>query len=138
VGAAIVETPATLSTTEAPAPRRALVVEDERAIRESVAEFLEDSGYQVAQVEDGRDALASMRALVPDVVILDLQLPTMSGAEFVQEMRADPRLAAVPVVLLSAAPGLAQAAEALGARGALAKPFHLDVLLAVVDRVSQS
>lgn len=115
-----------------------LVIEDERAIRISVAEFLEDSGYDVAQVEDGRDGLVSMRASVPDVVVLDLQLPTMSGPEFVQEMRADPRLAAVPIVILSAAADLAQAAEALGARGALAKPFHLDVLLAVVDRVSQS
>lgn len=115
-----------------------LVVEDERLIRESVAEFLEESGYEVAQVEDGRDALASMRVSVPDVIIVDLQLPTMSGSEFVHKMRADPRLAAVPIVILSGAPDLAEAAEALGARGALAKPFHLDVLLAVVDRVSQS
>ena len=115
-----------------------LVIEDEPVIRHAVAEFLEDSGYEVAQAEDGPDALASMRVSVPDVVIVDLQLPTMGGSEFVQEMRADPRLAAVPIVILSAAPDLAEAAEALGARGALAKPFHLDILLAVIDRVSQS
>jgi two-component system, chemotaxis family, chemotaxis protein CheY len=115
-----------------------LVIEDEQLIREAVAEFLGESGYEVAQAGDGPDALASMRASVPDVVIVDLQLPTMSGSDFVHEMRADPRLAAVPIVILSAAPGLAQVAEALGARGALAKPFHLDILLAVVDRVSQS
>jgi DNA-binding response OmpR family regulator len=115
-----------------------LVLEDEKLIREAVGEFLEEAGYEVARVADGRDALASMRTALPDVVIVDLQLPTMSGAEFVQEMRADPRLAAVPIVILSAAPGLPEVAESLGARGALAKPFHLDVLLAVVDRVSQS
>jgi DNA-binding response OmpR family regulator len=115
-----------------------LVVEDERALRATIAAFLEESGYEVAQAEDGQDALASLRTRLPDVVLVDLRLPTMSGTQFIQAMRADPRLAAVPVVILSADPYLADAAEALGARGALAKPFHLDVLLAVVDRVSQS
>jgi two-component system, chemotaxis family, chemotaxis protein CheY len=135
---AVVETSRRLSTSEGRIARRVLVIEDERAIRETIAAFLEESDYEVAQVGDGRDALASMRSALPDVVIVDLKLPRMNGPEFVQEMRADPRLAAVPIIILSADPGLADAAEALGARGALAKPFHLDVLLAVVDRVSQS
>ena len=115
-----------------------LVVEDEQAIRESIAEFLEDAGYVVAQVDDGPPALASMREALPDAVIVDLLLPTMSGSDFVQLMRADPRLASVPIVILSADPGMAEAAQALGARGALAKPFHMDVLLAMVDQVSQT
>jgi DNA-binding response OmpR family regulator len=111
-----------------------LVVEDEPAIRRSIAGFLEDADYVVDQAADGPAALACMRAAVPDVVIVDLRLPTMSGTEFVQQMRTDRRIAAVPIIILSAAPGLAEVAEKLGARGALAKPFHMDV----VDRVSRT
>jgi CheY-like chemotaxis protein len=118
--------------------RRVLVVEDEAAIRRAIVAFLTDAGYVVAEAEDGQEALARMRESLPDVVVLDLQLPTMSGSDFLNRTRADLRLAAVPIVILSADPGLTEAAATLGARGALAKPFDLDILLAVVDRVSRT
>src|SRR5919201_5412048 len=116
--------------------RRVLVVEDDAAIRRAIAAYLTDAGYVVAEADDGHEALASMREALPNVVVLDLQLRTMSGSDFLNRMRADLRLAAVPIVILSADPGLTGAAATLGARGALAKPFDLDILLAVVDRVS--
>lgn len=119
-------------------PRRVLVVEDEPAIRKPMAAYLQDAGYVVDQADHGAAALECMRASPPDVVILDLQLPGMNGPEVLEAMRAEPRLAAIPIVILSAAPGLTQASARLGARGALAKPFDLDVLLAVIDRVSQT
>jgi CheY-like chemotaxis protein len=118
--------------------RRVLVVEDERTIRHSIAGYLQDAGYTVDEAENGADALNRMRDALPDVVVLDLLMPIMGGRAFVQACRQDVRLGAVPVVLLSAAHDLAQATEQLQPRASLAKPVDLDVLLAVVDRVSHS
>ncbi|HTD77551.1 MAG TPA: response regulator [Chloroflexota bacterium] len=118
--------------------RRVLVVEDERTIRHSISGYLQDAGYTVDEAENGAEALNRMRDAIPDVVVLDLLMPIMGGRAFVQACREDARLGAVPVVLLSAAHDLAQATEQLQPRASLAKPVDLDVLLAVVDRVSHS
>ena len=117
---------------------RVLVVEDERTIRQSIAGYLGDVGYTVDEAENGVEALKCMQAAIPDVIVLDLLMPTMGGRAFVQACRQDARLGTVPVVLLSAAHDLAKATEELQPRASLAKPVDLDVLLAVVDRVAHS
>lgn len=118
--------------------RRVLVVEDERTIRRSIAGYLSDVGYAVDEAENGADALKCMHEAIPDVVVLDLLMPVMGGRAFLQACRRDARLGTVPVVLLSAAHDLTQATEELQPRASLAKPVDLDVLLAVVDRVTHS
>ena len=121
------------------APRlRVLVVDDEPTLRDVVADYLQDSGYIVDQAEDGVRALERMRVARPDVIILDLMLPVMGARELVSAMRATPGLAAIPIVLLSAAHDLPRATEELQPRASLAKPVDLDVLLAVVARVATS
>lgn len=115
-----------------------LVVEDERTIRRSIAGYLEDAGYTVEQAENGAEALERMQQMTPDVVVLDLLMPVMGGRALVQACRQDARLGSVPLILLSAAHDLPQATEELQPRASLAKPIDLDVLLAVVDRVSHS
>jgi CheY-like chemotaxis protein len=126
------------STEAEPDLGRVLVVEDERTIRLSIAGYLEDAGYTVDQAENGADALDRMQQAVPDVIVLDLLMPVMGGRPFVAALRGNPRFGAVPVVLLSAAHDLPQAAEELQPRASLAKPVDLDVLLAVVDRVART
>jgi CheY-like chemotaxis protein len=118
--------------------RRVLVVEDERTIRQSIAGYLEDAGYAVDEAENGAEGLEKVRKATPDVVVLDLLMPIMGGRAFVAALRQEVRFMAVPVVLLSAAHDLSAAAEDLQPRASLAKPVDLDVLLAVVDRVSQT
>jgi two-component system, chemotaxis family, chemotaxis protein CheY len=118
--------------------RRVLVVEDERTIRQSIAGYLSDVGYTVDEAENGAEALECAKKATPDVVVVDLLMPVMDGRAFVQECRQDARLAMVPIVLLSAAHDLAQAAEEIQPRASLAKPIDLDVLLAVIDRVTHS
>jgi CheY-like chemotaxis protein len=118
--------------------RRVLVVEDERTIRHSIAGYLQDAGYAVDEAENGAEGLEKMHLAIPDVVVLDLLMPVMGGRAFVAALRQDARFMAVPVVLLSAAHDLAAAAEDLQPRASLAKPVDLDVLLAVLDRVSQT
>ena len=117
---------------------RVLVVDDEPTLRDVIAAYLEDSGYVVDQAEDGVQALERMRTARPDVVVLDFVLPVMDARELMRVMRATPRFAAIPVVLLSAAHDLPRVTAELQPRASLAKPVDLDVLLAVVARVATS
>jgi DNA-binding response OmpR family regulator len=105
-----------------------LVVDDERDIREAVAELLADEGYEVVGAQDGADALRKARQYHPSVVLLDLMMPGMSGWEFCARRRDDPELAGIPVIVLSALGGV----QGLDAAGYLQKPFELDDLLTAV------
>lgn len=121
---------------------RVLVVEDEEAIRETLADALRDEGYEVECARDGLAALAVLEARLPrcpDVILLDLMMPRMNGWAFVRAVRELPdlrTLARVPVVLLSAARDLEQEARQLGVDGHIAKPFDLGVVLDTVGRLA--
>ncbi len=107
-----------------------LVVDDERDLRDSIAELLVDEGYDVEEAGDGAEALAKARACHPIVVLLDLMMPGMSGWEFRAQQRGDPELSEIPVIVVSAlgkTPGL-------DAAGYLQKPFDLEDLLSAVRR----
>lgn len=115
------------------APCRILLVEDDSAIREGVAECLAAEGYEVGQAAHGKEALEWLRREGrPQLVVVDLVMPVMNGAELISRMRADPSLKGVPLVLMTAAipsPGGGQVPQA---DGVLMKPFELDDLLAMV------
>ncbi len=120
------------------AAARILLVEDDSGIRDSVAEVLELEGYQVAAVANGSDALEWLaREVPPDVLLVDLVMPVMSGGELLARVRADPRLAGVPAVLMTAAIPTAQS-PIPAADATLPKPFELDALLDVVGRLSRA
>jgi two-component system response regulator MprA len=105
-----------------------LIVEDDRDIRECMADALEVEGYSVALAANGREALDQLRdGVFPDLILLDLLMPVMSGWEFRQEQLADPLLSGIPVVVVSASsPG------GLRPDRHLPKPFGLDELLEIV------
>lgn len=105
--------------------RHLLLIEDEANIAEAIRFILSRDGWDVRLHADGADAIAKLRALRPDVVILDLMLPGRSGLEILAEMRADPDLAQTPVLMLTAR-GQERDREAAARAGAtrfLAKPF---------------
>jgi CheY-like chemotaxis protein len=114
---------------------RILVVEDDTAIRETIAELLEDEGFEVECAANGADALARLDAsATPAVILLDLQMPVMDGWAFRETQRRDPRYATIPTVVVTASYGTdpkAAAAE-LAPAGFLAKPFDLDRLLSTI------
>jgi len=111
-----------------------LLVEDDDGIRESVCECLRFEGYDVVEVVNGAEALAWFEGGGrPSLVLLDMVMPVMSGAELLVKIRATPALAAVPVVLMTAAIQR-EPASALGAQAFLAKPFELGALLRMVER----
>ena len=81
-----------------------MVVDDDDDIRETLAAVLEDEGYEVAPFPTGRPRLTRSRAgVVPRVILLDLMMPVMDGAEFRRAQLADQALAGIPVILITAA-----------------------------------
>jgi signal transduction histidine kinase len=116
--------------------RTALIVEDDTEARETLVDVLENEGYRASACRHGREALERLRhGSHPDVILLDLMMPVMSGWEFRVEQRKDPTLAGIPIVALSA-DGSPRAA-AVDADAYLKKPINLDDLVTTLDRVIQ-
>jgi len=109
-------------------------VDDDQDIREVVADALAAEGYRVITASDGREAIALLRrvSVAPSLILLDLMMPGMDGAQFREEQRRDPALEGIPVVVVSADMGLGSAAHSLGVAAHLRKPVLLDALLAAV------
>lgn len=117
-----------------PVPARVLVADDNPDMREYMVRLLTDAGYQVGTVTDGVDALAIARSQTPDIVISDVMMPRLDGLSLAAALRADPRTASTPVLLLSARAGQEASIEGLqaGADDYLVKPFAAAELLARV------
>ena len=127
----------TVSTPPPKQPTFVLVVDDDVDIRETVAGILEDEGYKVAGAKDGEEALAYLRSPgvpKPQLILLDLMMPVMSGPEFRAAQDADPTLRAIPVVIVSASADAPKHAKALKVAGVVQKPLSLDILLSTVER----
>jgi CheY-like chemotaxis protein len=108
-----------------------LIVEDDEDLREMMAQLLSLEGFHTATVANGREALEYLHeAERPQVILLDLMMPVMDGWEFRRQQQADPVLAPVPVIVLSALDQ--QRASSLGADAFLKKPLDFDRLLSLV------
>lgn len=116
--------------------RRVVLVEDDPVIREATQIGLERFGYEVDTYEDGLLGLRAVLAAVPDVVLLDVMLPSLSGASVCREIRA---VSTVPVLVLSARSDDVDVVQALdaGADDYLVKPFDLEVLAARIRAVTR-
>jgi two-component system cell cycle response regulator len=117
------------------APETVLVVDDSRAIRTILTRTLREAGYQVAEAADGREGLEKCREILPNLVLLDIDMPVMDGIETIKSMRADPQLEAIPVLFLTARTGSEDAALGLklGARDYVRKPCEPAELIARVS-----
>ena len=114
----------------------ALVVDDSAAMRDVLREVLESAGWHVALAGSAQRALRLMAQHRPDVVIIDLLMPGMSGFAMRSRMLRDPALADIPVVILSAY--WARPAETLDATAILAKPVNIDRLLEVTEEIRRT
>ncbi len=105
-------------------------------MREAIRLVLEPEGFQVLEAADGAAALAVARERLPDVVLLDLNIPGESGAEVLRRIKEDPATSGVRVIVVTATgeEGRRPAVE-LGADGYFTKPFSPPALLGTVERV---
>jgi CheY-like chemotaxis protein len=109
-----------------------LVVDDDDDIRDAVRDALEAEGYDVAVAANGKEALEQLQTdPTPALILLDLMMPVMSGEEFVQRQRQDPRLAQIPVVIVTADGRIHEKAAAIQAAGYVRKPVTLEGLLGI-------
>ncbi len=117
--------------------RRILIVDDEFSVRSLLRDVLELEDYEVAEAEDGPSALAAMAQQRPDLVLLDIMMPGMSGIDVLAQVRADAGLSDVPVVLLTAAgdDDTTWAGWTTGASLYLNKPFDHMNLLEWIERL---
>jgi CheY-like chemotaxis protein len=113
-----------------------LVVEDDHDLREIIAEVLRQAGVRVGEAVNGASALDLLKRSeeLPGVILLDLMMPVMDGWQFRAEQQRDPRLAGIPVIVMSAVTdGEAKAAQ-LRPAAYLKKPMDLDEVIDVVRR----
>lgn len=113
---------------------RVLIVEDERDIRDLIVLHLQRDGYQVSTAGSGEDALLQVRQSPPDLVLLDLLLPAMSGLEVCRRLRQEPTTATLPILMLTAKADEVDRVVGLelGADDYVVKPFSPKELLARV------
>jgi len=110
-----------------------LVVDDDFDIREALSDVLASEGYSVVTAADGGEALDRLRAGIrPDVMLLDLMMPRVSGVEVIDALRKDESLRQIPVVVCSANRGYGP--DDLGVHDVLRKPVSVEELLDAVAR----
>ena len=122
-----------MPTETRPGPRPTiLVVDDSDTICELLQLHLETAGYEVLAAADGDAAVHLVRESRPDLAIVDINMPYVSGDEFVAALRSDDASRDVPVIFLSSSEDLAEHARMLGAVAYLPKPVRADRLLEIV------
>ena len=114
----------------------ALVVDDSITVRRVTERFLHRSGLRVETAKDGLDAIAVIRDHKPDVILLDIEMPRMDGYEFASHVRNDPRIADVPIIMITSRVGDKHRARAieLGVNDYLGKPYQDAQLLEAIRR----
>lgn len=120
-------------------PKTILLVDDEFGIVETLKDLLESEGFKVVCAANGKDALARLATLRPDLAVVDVMMPVMNGIEMLRAMRATRELKNLPVLLMSAVPRsiATQGAESLPTYGwsFIRKPFDFADLLEAISQM---
>jgi DNA-binding response OmpR family regulator len=108
-----------------------LIVEDEDAVRELEKFILETQGYDVLEARDGLEGLAKAEFKKPDLILLDLMMPDVSGGRMFDEMQEHPATAGIPIVVVTGKPDAHEMFdEQIGPENVVMKPFEADSLIA--------
>lgn len=118
-------------------PKRIMVVEDNDLNRKLFCDVLKANGYEVVPVADGQNVIATAKKSMPQGVVLDIQLPNISGLELIQAFRADRQLKGIPILAVTAYAGKGdeEKIRAAGATDYLAKPVSITPFMAAVRGV---
>lgn len=117
--------------------KRILIVEDKASSREFLRAALEHQGYTIIEAADGDEGLRKAREEVPDLILLDLQMPIRNGYDVLTELRREPRFRSLPIIAVtaSAMQGDREKALAAGFNGYLTKPLPLSNLRSEIQRL---
>ncbi len=115
-------------------PRRILIVEDTEDNRRIMRDLLSNAGFDIVEAHDGQAAIAAAANHVPDLILMDIQLPVLNGYEAIRRIKADPKLQSIPIVAVTsyALTGDKESARAAGCDRYVAKPFSPRQLLATI------
>ena len=107
-----------------------LIVEDEEAVRELEKFILEQQGYDVMEARDGLEGLAKAEFRKPDLILLDLMMPDVSGGRMFDEMKRHPTTTGIPIIVVTGKPDAHEMFDdTLGPDNVIMKPFEADTLL---------
>jgi len=117
--------------------RRVLYVEDNEYNRKIVRQLLSRTSYRLLEAMDGEEGIAMAQRELPDLILMDVQLPKLSGLDATRRLRADPRTSHIPLVVVTsfALSGDGQRAMDAGASAYLAKPYSPRDLLALIRKL---
>ena len=115
--------------------RRLLVIDDDQIIRAALRAGLELHGFEVTAASNGFEALATIAGMVPDLIVLDLAMPIMSGQRFVEMLTLRKLRSRLRILVVSADPDGHDEARAMGADGYLRKPLSLAALVHEIERL---
>jgi two-component system cell cycle response regulator DivK len=113
-----------------------LVVEDQEDDRQIIRDVLAGTDYEITQAEDGEQALAAVAKEPPDLILMEIQLPSMDGYEAMRRIRTNPSLISIPIIAVTcyAPSGEEQKARAAGCNDFVPKPYSPHILLAKIRR----
>ena len=114
--------------------KRILIADDEEATRFVIKYALEDAGFEVITAEDGYEAINLIREEMPDLVILDVNMPEISGLDVTKLMRKDKATEKIPVFISTAADSIKNEFSGLNIESFISKPYDVDILLSSVRR----
>ncbi len=114
-----------------------LLAEDNEANQMMLSEYLQDQGFEVIRAGHGLEALAKAAETLPDLILMDIQMPEMDGLEAIRRLRAIPHFASTPIIALTALamPGDRERCIAAGANEYMSKPVSLKKLLRTVNEL---
>lgn len=113
--------------------RKIMVCDDDQGILEMMELLLEEYGYQVITVSKSINVLKQLEEERPDLLLLDIWMPVLSGDQVLKTIKAEPKLSGLPVIMYSASAEGKAIAEKAGANDYIAKPFNMDDLDAKIN-----
>lgn len=111
-----------------------LVIDDEGGIADGLAAVLTDEGYFVLTARNGSQGLLRAEESRPDIILLDYMMPVLDGPQTLRALKADPRTAPIPVIMMSAMSADVVLRDCSGVAGFLRKPFELDQLFGMLRK----
>ena len=120
-----------------PRTKKIMIVDDSVTVRKVTTRLMERQGWEVTTAKDGVDAVNQLQNIYPDVVLLDIEMPKMDGFEVLRTVRRDPRLANLPIIMITSRTGEKHKQQALelGVNRFLGKPFQEANLISTIDEV---